>query len=69
MYRQKNVPCTQQSIFWGLTRSRLHVDSGKNMGFLAPTYPRFPFAAAVCGGPDNGDTPDVPTTFEPYPFS
>ena len=64
---KKIVPCTKQSIFWGLAGSHPHADSGKNMGFLAPAYPRPPFAVAACGSADNGDSPAVTTAFEPYP--
>ena len=66
---KKIVPCTQRSIFLGLADSHPHADSGKNMGFLAPAYPRPPLAAAACGGTDNGDAPTVATSFEPYPTS
>ena len=59
---------TKHSIFWGLAGSHPHADSGKNMGFLAPAYPRPPFAAA-CGGADNDGPLAVVTTFEPYPTS
>ena len=52
-----------------LADSHPHADSGENMGFLAPAYPRPPFGAVACGGTDNGDAPAVATTFEPYPPS
>ena len=65
---KKIVPCTQHSIFWGIAGSHPHTDSSKNMGFLAPAYPRPPFAAAACGGADNGDAPVVATMLEPYPI-
>ena len=66
MNRQKIVPCTKHSIFWGLAGSHPHAELGKNMGFLSPAYLRPPFAAAACGGADYGDAPAVATTFEPY---
>ena len=65
----KNVPCTQHSIFLGLAGSHLHADSGKNMGFLVPEFPRPRVTAAACGGADNGDAPAVATTLVPYPPS
>ena len=65
---KKIVPCTQHSIFWGFAGSHPHTDSSKNMGFLAPAYPRPPFAAAACGGADNGDAPVVATMLEPLPY-
>ena len=62
---KKVVPCTQHSMFWGLTDSYPHGDSNKNMCFLAPVYHRPPFAAA-CGGADNDGAPIVATSFESY---
>ena len=67
MNRQKIVPCTKHSIFWGLAGCHPHADSGKNTGFLVPAYPRPPFTAAACCGADYGDAPAVATSFEPYP--
>ena len=69
MEGQKNVPCTQHSIFGGLTGSHPHADSDKNMESLVPAYRRPPFAAAACEGAENCDATAVATTFEPYPPS
>ena len=69
MHKQKNVPCTKHSMYLVLADSHPHANSGKNMGFLAPAYPRPPFATAACGGADNGDAPVVATSFQPYPSS
>ena len=53
--------------YGGLAGSHPHADSGKKMGFLAPAYPRPPFATNACGGADNGNAPPaVATSFEPY---
>ena len=52
-----------------LADSHPHADSGKNMGSLAPAYPRPRFAAAARGSADNGIAPAMATTFEPYPSS
>ena len=64
-HRQKVVPYTKHSIFLGLAGSHPHADFGKNMGSLASAYPRPPFAAAACGGADNGDAPAVAISFVP----